>query len=68
MKKEISENFGKPLERAKLNTYKTFKLSLNDFNTIHDRSFDGQVLDPWAGGERYKMPPQGWYGKALNVG
>lgn len=73
MKKEIEKHFGKTIQVAKLNTYKTFKLSVNDFNPKWDRpgpevgAFDGTVHDPWAGGEKYQEPPKGWIAKALNV-
>ena len=68
MKQEIETHFNKPLMVAKLNTYKTFKLSLNDFNTDEDRSFSGEVFNNHAGGETYEQPPKGWFGKALQVG
>lgn len=73
MKKEIQAHFNQPIQIAKLNTYKTFKLSVNDFSPKWDRpgpevgKFDGTVHDPWAGGKKYEEPPAGWIGKALNV-
>ena len=67
-KRVIAENFGKPIVLAELPTYKTFKLSEADFNPEYDRRWTGQVIESWAGGERYEKPPSGWIGKALNVG
>ena len=40
-KREKDKYSGKPIVQAELNTYKTFKLKMSDFNPRYDRKMDG---------------------------
>ena len=41
IKKEVKRTFNKPLNKVELQTQKSFKLSIEDFNPQHDRPFTG---------------------------
>ena len=43
-------------------------LSKSDFNPKYDRLMKGKTYEVWAGGKKYTQPPEGYIGRALNIG
>ena len=53
MFQHISATLGVPVDKYTSETEKTFKISIEDFNSNFDREMTGQLLKKWAGNEDY---------------